>query len=134
MPRVGVAVIVIRGAQVLVGRRLSTSHGHYTWQFPGGHLEFGESIEQCAAREVAEETGLTVTDPVLGPYTNDVFAEDGKHFVTLFVVTHSESGDADTKEPDKCAEWRWCSWDALPTPHFLSIEHLLATGYRPPGC
>lgn len=133
-PQVGVAVIVVRDGRVLVGRRLSDSHGHDTWQFPGGHLEFGESIEQCAAREVAEETGLVVTSLARGPYTNDVFAADGKHFVTLFVVAQSPSGDALPMEPNKCAEWRWCKWDALPTPHFLSIEHLLATGYRPPCC
>ncbi len=137
-PRIGVAVIVIRHGQVLVGRRLSESHGHDTWQFPGGHLEFGESVEACATREVAEEAGLTITDLSPGPYTNDRFTgeddEVQKHYVTLFVVARSPAGDAQTLEPHKCAEWRWCAWDALPTPRFLPIDHLLATGYRPPGC
>lgn len=128
------AVIVVREGRVLVGRRLGDSHGHGSWQFPGGHLEFGESIQQCAAREVAEETGLAVTAIELGPYTNDVFAANGKHYVTLFAVAQSHAGDPIALEPDKCADWQWCQWDALPTPRFLSIDHLLATGYRPPGC
>ena len=51
VPRVGVAVIVVRDGRVLVGRRRSASHGDGMWQFPGGHLEFGETVEACAARE-----------------------------------------------------------------------------------
>ncbi|KAK1380955.1 Geranyl diphosphate phosphohydrolase [Heracleum sosnowskyi] len=58
-PFVGIAVFVIKGKKVLIGRRLS-SVGHNTYCVPGGHLEFGESFEQCAVREVKEETGLDV--------------------------------------------------------------------------
>ena len=133
VPRIGVAVIVIREGRVLVGRRRSASHGHETWQFPGGHLEWGESIALCAIREVAEETGLAVAVIGYGPYTNDIFVDDGKHYVTLFVLASSLDGAAEVREPEKCAEWQWCMWDALPTPRFLSIDHLLEIGYRPPG-
>lgn len=56
-------------------------------QLPGGHLEVGESPEECAAREVEEETGLTIiTDDIrFLTATNDVFEAEGKHYVTLFV-------------------------------------------------
>ena len=133
VPRVGVAVIVVRDGQVLIGRRLSASHGNDTWQFPGGHLEYGETVETCAAREVAEETGLVVSTVTRGPYTNDVFVGAGKHYVTLFVLATAPEGTPAVMEPEKCAEWRWCPWDILPEPRFLSIQHLLERGYRPPG-
>lgn len=131
-PRVGVAVIVRRGDRVLLGRRLSQSHGAGTWQFPGGHLEPFEQVEHCAAREVAEETGLQVTGMQRGPFTNDLFVAERRHYVTLYVIADAPQGDPVVREPEKCAEWRWCEWDALPGPLFLPIENLRAQGYRPP--
>lgn len=133
LPRVGVAVIIVRDGLVLVGRRLGGTHGHETWQFPGGHLEFGESIAHCAVREAAEETGLEVFVTAYGPFTNDRFEAAGKHYVTLFVLADAPLGTPRVLEPEKCAEWRWCAWDAIPEPRFLSLQHLLQQGYRPPG-
>lgn len=42
---------------MLLGKRAG-SHGDGTWAPAGGHLEFGESIEACARREVRQATGL----------------------------------------------------------------------------
>ena len=50
-PLIGVAAIVIKDKKVLLGKR-KNAHGAGTWAFPGGHLEFNESIEACAKREV----------------------------------------------------------------------------------
>jgi len=58
-PAVGVAVIVMKNGKLLLGKRLN-SQGSGTWAFPGGHLELKESIENCAKREVFEETGLFI--------------------------------------------------------------------------
>ena len=132
-PSIGVAVLVIRDGKILTGRRLSGSSGNSSWQFPGGHLEWGESISDCAVREVVEETGLDVTVTGFGPFTNDLFMVEGKHYVTLFVLATAPVGSPRVLEPEKCAEWRWCAWDSIPEPRFLSVQHLLELGYRPPG-
>lgn len=129
-PAVGVAVIVRRGDRVLLGLRRSTSHGDGVWQFPGGHLEYGESVEACARREALEETGLHVRITGQGPFTNDVFTAEDRHYVTLFMLAESDDGEPRVMEPDKCERWAWFAWDALPAPLFLPIVNLLEAGFR----
>lgn len=129
-PKVGVAVIIIRDNQVLMGKRLG-AHGSHTWNFPGGHLEYGESIEVCGKREVLEETGLIVRNIKLGPYTNDIFDTEGKHYITLFTLATNPIGEPQIMEPDKCTQWSWFSWDDLPQPLFLPIQNLLKQGFKP---
>lgn len=127
---VGVGVIIVRDGLVLLGQRIG-SHGAGTWALPGGHLEFGESVVACAAREVREETGLELQAMHPGPYTNDVFASEGKHYVTHFVVAHSDLGQPQVCEPHKCAGWQWFRWSELPTPLFQPLATLHASGFVP---
>jgi len=122
--RVGVAVVIYRGERILLGERIG-SHGSETWATPGGHLELGESIEDCAKREVLEETGLVVNSATKLGFTNDIFEQEGKHYVTLFVVASCEQGEPQVTEPDKCKQWKWCKLDQLPQPLFLPIVNLL---------
>jgi len=126
-PAVGVSVIIRDHDRVLLGLRIA-GHGAGSWQFPGGHLEFGESIEDCARREVREETGLELHNLCLGPYTNDIFDIEGRHYITLFVVADYAGGKPEVCEPEKCARWAWFYWASLPQPLFLPIENLLRQG------
>jgi 8-oxo-dGTP diphosphatase len=130
IPRIGVGVIVLRDGLVLLGQRTG-SHGAGTWALPGGHLEFGESAEDCARREVREETGLELQGVTPGPYTSDVFASEEKHYVTLFVLSRSPCGEPEVREPMKCERWGWFAWSALPEPLFQPLETLRRTGFVP---
>lgn len=126
-PGVGVAVIIRNGDYVLLGLR-TAGHGAGTWQFPGGHLEFGESIEGCARREAREETGLELANLRRGPYTNDIFVAEGKHYITLFVLADYAGGTPEVRERHKCLRWEWFTWNALPEPLFLPVANLRRLG------
>jgi 8-oxo-dGTP diphosphatase len=130
VPRVGVGVIVVRDKLILLGERKS-AHGFATWAPPGGHLEFGETVEDCAKRETLEETGLVLHAVSPGPFTNDVFASENKHYVTLFVTSNCAIGEPKLLEPDKCGGWEWFDWDDLPHPLFRPFESLLKLGFSP---
>ncbi|KAH6645418.1 nudix domain-containing protein [Truncatella angustata] len=116
-PRVGVAALIRNPSdrsEVLVGRRMG-SHGSGAWQFPGGHLEYGEDILTCAARETLEETGLEIEPRSLAAVTNSVFVREAKHYITLFVVCEIvRAGQVpEVLEPEKCEGWSWVKWDTL---------------------
>jgi 8-oxo-dGTP diphosphatase len=127
-PQVGVGVVVIRDGKVLLGLRRG-SHGAGTWAPPGGHLEWGKTVENCARREVKEETGLQLGVVSPGPYTNDVMIAEGKHYVTCFVEAAALASDVQVLEPTKCERWGWFAWSEMPDELFQPLRTLLQSGY-----
>src|SRR5689334_8424466 len=105
-PLVGVGVRFVRDDLVLLGRRRG-AHGEGTWSPPGGHLEYGESVEGCARRETLEETGLHLKATRPGPWTNDVFVAERRHYVTAWIIAQPGAGEPRVVEPDKCDAWKW---------------------------
>ncbi len=123
-PGVGVSVIVTKETKVLLLKRQG-SHGAGTWAPPGGHIEFGESIEECAHRETLEETGIEIGEVVFRAITNDVFETEGKHYITVWVKAAYVSGEAFIASQRESAEIGWFSLDKLPQPSFLPWQHFL---------
>ncbi len=109
---VGVSVIIHKGNLSLFMKRKG-KHGDGQWSLPGGKLEFGESIEDCAIREVKEETGLDIKDPKFVYLTNDVFSEHNLHFITILMECDYIGGDFINEEPDKCSEIVWSRIDDI---------------------
>lgn len=111
-----VDVIVERGdGRVLLVQRLNEPKG---WALPGGFIDYGESAENAARREVREEAGVSVllTD-LLGVYSNP--NRDPRHH-TLTVVYIGRSRD-DLSAGDDAAEVREFSLDDLPAD--LAFDH-----------
>lgn len=116
-PQIGVGVFIWKDNKFIMGKRKG-SHGHDTWSIPGGHLEFDESIEQCAKREALEETGLTVDNVRFLALTEDRFPDHSKHYLTVWVYTDWKSGEPKITEPDKWVDQEWRDFRSLPLPLF----------------
>ncbi len=120
-PKVGLAVFIVKDDKILLYNRPSKNAGG-TWGTPGGHLEFGETWEECAKRETMEEAGIELKNVRFWTVTNDIF--DGKHYITLFMLAEYNYG--------KMMEmWDWYTWDNLPRPLFPSIENLIKQNLNP---
>ena len=71
-PQVGTAIIITKDDKVLLMKRQG-SHSPGTWSTPGGHLDFGETLEGCAAREAKELVGVDVVEVSFLEVTKYVF-------------------------------------------------------------
>jgi len=123
-PAIGVGVLVWREKQLLLGRRI-TKDQDSCWQFPGGHLENGESVIECARREVLEESGLKIKLPRHLGFTDKPFDVGQRKYITLMVSCVYESGEAQVLEPEKCSGWGWFDYQQLPAPLFLPITNFM---------
>jgi 8-oxo-dGTP diphosphatase len=121
---VGVSVIIKKGDRILLEKR-AHSHGAGTWGPPSGHIDYGETPEQTAARETQEETGVSISEIKFRCVTNDVFEAGHKHYITLWFEAKYVSGEPQVKAPGEESNVGWFTWDALPEPLFLPLKHLL---------
>ena len=114
-PALGVSTLVRRGDSVLLVRR-GKAPLRDIWAFPGGLVEFGESLTAAAAREVLEETGVTVT--IDGPIDhaeivmrNEAGAPE-RHYVLVVFAGTWRAGEP--VAGDDAAEARWVDSTDLP--------------------
>ena len=134
-PRLGVGVYILDPAGRVLLRHRTSKHGAGTWAPPGGHVEFGEDPIESAAREVAEEVGITLPLESLRfiGYTNDLFPDTNKHYVTFgFVARVADPGLARNMEPDKCDDIQWVDPTDWPDNLFPSVQNFVdQSGGRP---
>jgi 8-oxo-dGTP diphosphatase len=105
---IGVAVIWNDEKQILIDRRLPQGAMGGLWEFPGGKIEVGETIEECIKREIAEELGIEIAV--------------GEHLITIdhtythlrvTLTVHHSQHLAGVPQAIECDEIRWVSLDEL---------------------
>lgn len=104
-PSVGVATVVIKDGKILIGK--DARKGDAVFGVPGGHWESGETLKECAAREVLEESGVSCSDvQLISIY--DFYREDkGKSYVTIGMKANYLSGDLTDLHEEGRLDWNW---------------------------
>ncbi len=114
-PLVAVLSLVVRDRHILLVRRANAPDAG-KWGFPGGKVEFGESLEQAAQRELFEETGIRgradhiVT--TLESFSNDQSDRLQFHYVMVAVLCEWQEGEP--VAGDDALEAAWFCADDLP--------------------
>jgi len=121
--KVGIGILVIEEGKILLGKRIG-AHGEGTWACPGGHLENHETILECAARELLEETGLVAEKSHIGSYEEIHFPKERKRYLNFFTFITKFSGILENREPDKNTGWHWIDIENLPDPLFEPIKKI----------
>jgi len=123
-PRIAPAVmcLITRESEILLARSPHFPPGMYSAL--AGFVEPGESLEQCLAREVLEETGVRIANP-------RYFASQPWPFphslMIAFVAAYA--GGKITPAPDEIEDAQWFALDALPKlPNRISIARRLIDG------
>lgn len=126
----GLGVMILKDNKVLLGKRHedpnkadSELRGEGTWTMPGGKLEYGETFEKGAIREVEEETGIILKDTKVICISND--KNEHAHFITIGLLSNDFEGKPKIMEPDEITEWRWFELDNLPKNMFFPSAKIL---------
>jgi 8-oxo-dGTP diphosphatase len=101
------SVAIVRDGKVLLIKRAYAPYQHL-WTLPGGRIEPGETIEECAVREIAEEVGLVIRNP--RPVMVQALGQGGAFRLAVF-TTRDFSGQL--RASDEVADHKWLDPVAL---------------------
>ncbi len=119
-PKVGIGVMIFKDKKILLGKR-RWRHGEGEYAFPGGHLDYIESFENCAKRETLEETGIKIKNTKFSCIANTNFYLP-RHDIYIGMIAEWESGEPQSFKDERIVDWAWYSLNNLPKPLFKFCE------------
>lgn len=113
---VGVGAILVdsQGRLFLARRGREAKNERGLWEFPGGSVEFGETLAHALQREMREEYGVEIFMGDLLDVADHILPEEAQHWVSPTFICSIVSGKPEIREPEKCAEIGWFALDAVP--------------------
>ena len=129
---VGVGALILNEAgQVFLSQRGPLARNERgLWEFPGGAVEFGETLTTALRREIYEEFGIEIEVGELLDVVDHLLPDEGQHWVSPTYLCRIRSGMPTIREPQKCSAVGWFDLSQLP-PNLTQIsrknlEHFLA--------
>ena len=117
----GTQIIIKNDKGEILLLKRSKEIGYGEWEFPGGHIEFGETFEQCVKRECIEELGIDVQiSKLISVAPNFV---QGNHYIIFVFLASSFKGFPENKEPDVHSEMGWFPENKLPDNLFVATKN-----------
>jgi len=113
---VGVGAIIFDAkSRVFLAKRGSLARNERNrWEFPGGGVEFGETLVHALVREIEEEYGCEIEVQELLGVVDHIIPDEGQHWVSPMFICRVKSGTPHILEPHKCEEIGWFSLDEIP--------------------
>ena len=100
--QIGVAVISDRQGKILIDRRRNEGEMAGLWEFPGGKIEAGETVEECIKREIKEELDIEI---LVGDRLTTITHTYKTFSITLYV--HDCQHLSGEPQPIECEEIHW---------------------------
>jgi len=126
---VGVGAILVdsQGRLFLAKRGDKAKNERCCWEFPGGSVEYGETLTAALKREMLEEYGVEIAVGELLDVVDHILPSEGQHWVSPTYICRILQGEPRIVEPEKCAAIGWFEPDAVPTPlsviSQINLEH-----------
>jgi 8-oxo-dGTP diphosphatase len=114
---VGVGALIIdgEGRLFLTRRGPQAKNERGLWEFPGGSVEFGETLAQALRREMYEEFGIEIEVGELIDLVDHILPEEGQHWVSPTYLCNIVRGTPIIQEPEKCSEIGWFAIEDIPS-------------------
>lgn len=128
---VGVGAILVdeHGKLFLAQRGPQARNERGLWEFPGGSVEFGETLAEALRREMLEEYGVQIKVGELLDVVDHILAGEGQHWVSPSYICQIVCGEPHIMEPGKCSQIGW--FDPQNVPEELSqISRVNLEHYR----
>lgn len=124
--------VVVRTKGLIINSKgeITLGYSHKTYQFPGGHLEEGETLNECLLREIKEETGIEIKNAEIKPfekiaYYNKNYHNSGKNRkneIYYFIIKTDDKFDMENSQLD---EWEQEGNFTVKTISLHNVEQVL---------
>jgi len=106
-------LFLIKDKKILLSRRFQTGYMDGWYSLPAGHLDGGETIEDCLIREVKEEIGINLKRKDV-ELVHVIHRKEADIRLDFFYTTKAYTGKVKNMESEKCDQLKWSAMDKLP--------------------